>query len=61
MIKLSYFPNLFIEAAVLFDQQGLPFFCVPDVMFFMVSDWTLKRRDGMLKSKMGVEACRIGR
>lgn len=22
MIKLSYFPNLFIEAAVLFDQQG---------------------------------------
>ena len=26
-----------------------------------VSDWTLERREGMRKSKMGVEESRIGR
>lgn len=61
MIKLSYFPNLFIEAAVLFDQQGGCRFLVCagcyvfyGVGLFMVSDWTLKREGGMLKSKMEV-------
>lgn len=60
MIKLSYFPNLFIEAAVLFDQQGgcrflvCRMICFHGVGLFIVSDWMLKREEGMLKFKMEV-------